>query len=247
MTYFFPAILYAVIVATTPTAANMPSGLCVGVPFQDTQPVGPLLAELGTECWLDWHYASSGPGYVPMVYAPAYMDVAPKLMRRQPERLWLVLNEPERSDQAKVTPSEAVQLTQAVDATGAPWACCGTIAWDNSWLDAYLDAGGAVPDIWHVHAYGVETPQAWQAQINSFYAWMEGRNVARPVIVSETNAGAGDVDAQAELLAYVRTATAEDDRLLAVFWFATRYYSAGDAALFDDAGRLTPVGAAFVE
>ena len=110
-----------------------------------------------------------------------------------------------------------------------------------------MDGGGIVPDYWHIHVYGIETPQAWQSQLRSFYAWMDGRGVARPVIVSETNAGAADADAQAELLAYVRNATAEDERLLAVFWFATRYYSAGAAALFDETGGLTSVGAAFVE
>ena len=182
-----------------------------------------------------------------MLYSRGVTGAELQLMRRQPERLWLVLNEPERSDQADVTPGEAIGITAAVATTGASWACCGTIASDNSWLDAYLDGGGIVPDVWHIHAYGIETPQQWQSQLGSFYAWMDGRGVARPVIVSETNAGGADADVQAELLAYVRQATAEDDRLIAVFWFATTYYSAGDAALFDATGELTAVGAAFVE
>lgn len=242
MQYFWPLLIYAV-VATTPS--NLPEGMCIGIPFSNDAPVAPILADLGSSCWYDWHFGSHSDGYVPMLFSSGASGSELQIMRRQPERLWFVLNEPERPGQADMEPGEAIAVTQQVDATGASWACCGTIAWDSEWLDAYLHGGGLVPDYWHIHIYGAQDASGWDAYLDDFYRWMDSRDVARPVIVSETNAFGAGTDEQCELLEHVAERVEDDERLLAVFWFSTRYGNGIEASLYDEFGNLTKIGETF--
>lgn len=107
-----------------------------------------------------WHYNwlpdCEDPLHVPMIWDASLEAVAGGCNDGRPV---LVLNEPERADQANTPPDRAADLLYRVAArwTGEVW-CCGTdvsaITYALAVIDSYTARYGPWPAAgWHVHAY----------------------------------------------------------------------------------------------
>ena len=149
-------------------------------------------------------------------YTPGSITEIADLAADYPGRTWLLYNEPELSGQANTPPEiAAVHVRYWSEAIGdnGTVACCGVLYYPwlggYQWLEAYLAAGGPVPDVWHIHIYNANTPGEWDAVIDAWQRWnAEHGNL--PTIISE--AGSGQ-----ELHDYLRTW--QRDGILAVYWF----------------------------
>lgn len=231
-----------------------PSGLGLGAPWQSGDNIPAMLERLRPAWWYDWRYSQCGaPGYVPMIWTKAIWDAhrvaIESLFARRPELFWLLLNEPERSDQADLLPETAANMINAITHRhdiqyAAPGVAVGAAGF--AWLERYLGAGGPVPDMWHIHIYGCTEPEEWLAAWSQWRAWMIDHNVARPTIISETNGWTATAYGQQRVMEQIDAVLEHDDLLQAAAWFATRYeWGAGHPLLLDDAGGLTPVGDTF--
>jgi hypothetical protein len=110
------------------------------------------------------------------------------------------------------------------------------------WLDAYLAAGGRVPDAWAVHSYGW-TPDQWDGNLMPFLRWMERRKAVRPVIVSECASWDQSLPAQIAIMDRVALAL-RDGNIVAACWYASKdpFGAFRGADLLDAAGKLTMLG-----
>jgi hypothetical protein len=182
--------------------------------------------ELGAQCWHNWYAAASfgmmaDPRYTPSVHTTgAHMLQSPEYVgwwaASAPGRTWLMLNEPEPEIQ-KQSPVEAARmmgLWHAAIGTNGRIACCGVTvnpyihtSW-REWLQAYLDAGGMLPDAWHIHIYAGSVAE-WRGLYAEWQVW----NVAHgnlPTIISETGVGE-------DVFTYVMALN--DPQIEAVYWF----------------------------
>ena len=235
-------------------APAMPAGLGVGAPWQSGDDIPAMLEQLRPAWWYDWRFEQAGaPGYMPMIWSDGiWADHAPvieSLFERRPDLFWLLWNEPERADQANMSPEATAALTGAIAEYGINYAAPG-VAWGRvgmEWLEAYLAAGGPMPHCWHIHIYWCHTPVEWEEKWASWKAWMQEHNVVRPTIVSETNAWEEGAYGQSRMIAYLADLLATDDLLLAVAWYATQAYNwgAGHPQLLSEARQLTSVGRTF--
>ncbi len=121
------------------------------MPWQWEGDVRAMRAMLGFPGWYDWHWASGGENYQRMIYSripEREWPIIRQLIRRDPSHLWLVLNEPERGDQANLSPAEGAHVAQRMSLVGARIAVPGVILTVDgfAWLEGYLEAGGPVPD-----------------------------------------------------------------------------------------------------
>lgn len=110
--------------------------------------------------WYDWAPACRDARQIPMVWAAS--DRAAVLACND-GRPVLVLNEPERADQANTPPEQAADLLYQVASqwTGEVW-CCGTdvtaTAYALAVVDSYERRYGRWPATgWHAHAYANNT------------------------------------------------------------------------------------------
>ena len=81
----------------------------------------------------DWHWARCGDNYQHMIYSridERDWRTIQQLIRRDPSHLWLVINEPERRDQANMTPEEGADLAKLMRKAGAYIAAPGVIITD---------------------------------------------------------------------------------------------------------------------
>jgi hypothetical protein len=101
---------------------------------------------LGASWWYDW----TPTGGVPMLWSGRPSTQLPATYSG-----WiLVLNEPNVTTQANVTPAEAVRRLAVIRAyyPRARLLCCGVSIWAGDWMREFWQLGGR-PDAWHVHAY----------------------------------------------------------------------------------------------
>lgn len=199
------------------------------------------------------------PGYRPMIWHDRlewYGGAAGIrwFATRWPGRQWLFLNEPERASQANLAPEYAAQvvashrdLVLGADPT-ATWACCGV--WVDpvgiAWLDRYLDAGGPVGDVWHIHIYGIEdcNPASSAQVLRDFEAWAAARGVTRPILITEFGCVfSGPPQRACDYIAGILPTLRSDPLVTGWAWWAS-----GDGAyqLFDDAGNPTEVGQCYL-
>ena len=231
----------------------MPRGLGVGAPWQSGDDIPAMLEALRPGWWYDWRFEQAGaPGYTPMIWSDGiwadHAIVLESLFTRRPDLFWLLWNEPERTDQANMTPDATAALTGAIAEYGINYAAPG-VAWGPvgmEWMDAYMAAGGPVPPVWHIHIYWCHTPAEWDAKWASWKAWMQEHDAVRPTIISETNGWAEGAYGQQRMIAHVADMLNTEPQLQAVAWFATRYTEGNQHAyLYDEAGNMTEVGRMF--
>lgn len=231
-----------------------PTGLGVGAPWQEPQHVTSMLADLRPAWWYDWRFEQCGaPGYTPMIWNDCVWSnnspMLESLFDRRPDLFWLLWNEPERTDQANMSPDSAAWMTAALAEYGIRYAAPG-VSWGKNgmdWMDAYLAAGGPIPTHWHIHIYHTLTPAQWSLRWASWRVWMRESDCERPTIVSETNAWTEGIDGQCIMAEYMAEMLRTDDLLQAVAWFATRWeaWGVGHPDLLNADGTPTDVGAAF--
>lgn len=97
-----------------------------------------------------WSYDWTPSGDVPMLWSGKPSSLIPAEYTG-----WiLVLNEPNVTTQANLSPSEAVNRLNNLRAyyPRARLICCGASVWAWDWMKAFWDSGGR-PDAWHMHAY----------------------------------------------------------------------------------------------
>lgn len=228
----------------------LPRGLCTTYRWQYGAESAQQAAQLlGDPCHHNWIADSYGvAGHTPTAYSlqPSYL--AGYVAEADDGDIWLLGSEP-NIGVTFIEPTDAALFTSAwVTQTRTVWACCGTLQhYDHGylldWLDDYLAAGGAIPDIWHIHIYFVDAA-GWDATLARFGEWMERNNVVRPVIVSETAQTNGDAE---PLLRHVADAVC-DGRVQAAYWYI------GDKDAYDFApssqltvdGAITELGTLFV-
>jgi hypothetical protein len=232
--------------------------LAVGIPHQHGDPTA-ALAALGNPRWYNWisdHVAD--PLYTPMAWwlkrdtasqRRAY-DTHIARANADPQRLWLLLNEPNFAGQADTTPDAAAAAVRMwTQAAANPFAVAG-VALPNEqslqWLSDYLAAGGPVGDYWHIHIY-TGTPERWAQTYSQFEGWMLRNGVERPVIVSETSAGSRGLEAQRSILEYLPYALRDFGSLHAVYWYSARDFQPAFANgdLLTEANELTELGQVF--
>lgn len=132
-----------------------------------------------------------------------------------PGRTWLLFNEPEFTGQANTPPEiAAVHVRYWSEAIGenGKIACCGNLFYPSlggiQWLEKYLESGGKVPDMWHIHIY-VETQWEFFSVLGGWERWnAEHGNL--PTIISEVGSGQ-------ELHDWLLTWN--DKKYPAVYWF----------------------------
>ena len=246
-------------------AVRIPTGLNLGIPWQWGGDVRAMRAILGDPGYYDWHWVTGGENYQRMIYSridERDWRTIQQLIRRDPSHLWLVMNEPERRDQANLTPADGADLAKLMRLAGACIAAPGVIITTQGldWLDDYLSAGGPVPEAWHVHLYFAETAAGMDRRLETWGDWMVKRGIVRPTIISEFNAQGADVAGQMAMMSHMAKrldeAAAARDRgldawLWAAYWFSLKYKAnendLGYTDLIDDDLGLTKVGRMFVE
>jgi hypothetical protein len=148
------------------------------------------------------------------VYRPSIPDLV-RLAETYPGRYWLLYNEPELPGQADTTPNDAAiharYWMEAISDNGET-ACCGLsiderLPWED-WLNAYLEAGGPVPDLWHIHIYA-ENPEAFERRWASWQAWNAEHGNLK-TIISEAGFGL-------EMYEYLRTW--QHENVPRLYWF----------------------------
>ena len=209
---------------------KLPEGLGVGIAWQRGDAWAARSLELlQPPVWLNWVFDHlEDPRYLPMAYSLAagpqnvYLEAA----TRGHPRLWLLGNEPDFGSTYTdpVVAAASVQRWRAE--YSGPIACCGTVLWDGDWwrqwLDAYLAAGGPVPDVWHFHVYtGYPAPDTPLVDhLTAFRAWMVSRDVARQLLISETSWPYGFAAQNRAWMADLALAVADDPDLLAAIWYS---------------------------
>lgn len=166
--------------------------------------------------------------------------------------LILLWNEPERKEQADMTPeAAALALRQWWKYTHwylVPVAVGGVNVSVHhgetpyEWLDAFegllSDAERRQIAYWHIHAYG--TVAEVDAALTRFEEWMHERDVVRPVILSETASSAEPAALMRQLCEWIRS-----KRLHGAAWFSTHYPAWNETGLLDADGELTICGEAW--
>lgn len=174
-------------------------------------------------CTMNWYTAPvflEDARHWPMVWNPVYRPTITDLAQwaeAYPGRTWLLLNEPERIEQANTTPGDAaIHVRYWAEAIGdnGTIACCGVLVnprWGgwHYWLDAYLNWGGPMPDAWHIHIYE-SSPADFDAALAAWDAWNAEHGGGLPTIISEVGSGY-DVQEYAK--------TVQRDDIPAIFWF----------------------------
>jgi hypothetical protein len=196
-----------------------------------------------------WHYDWTArcltPEQVPMVYDGSPWEWT-WLAQCNDGRPVLVTNEPERANQANLTPEQTAALLHRIVGLwrGEVW-CCGWNMADGSThalatVDAYERLYGAWPASgWHVHIYPPWADSL--ARYDAFVSEMQRYGiVGRGVIVSEYGAPYGDSAAQMRAM---RSAFAARPKIVSAAWFVAHDTGAWvNSSLVDSAGQLTAAG-----
>lgn len=170
-------------------------------------------------------------------FTPGTITEIAQLAADYPGRTWLLFNEPEFTGQANTPPEiAAVHVRYWAEAIGdnGTVACCGNLFVPSmggiQWLDAYLAAGGPVPDVWHIHIY-VSSPWEFLNALGGWERWnAEHGNL--PTIISEVGSGQ-------ELHDWLRDWN--DARYPAVYWFGVNEATqVGGANVLSDEWQYLP-------
>lgn len=174
--------------------------LGIGLPWQwaesDPGYYARALALLSPPSWYTWKADCLGqPGFTPMVWQPKlgpHFTKAIEAAQHGPRTTWLLGNEPERQEQANVSPADFVAAIQVwLALVGGQWAGPGILWGDEGrwWLYEYIKLGGPIPDYWAIHIYGSRDSRGWFDQYHHARRFFAELRVHRPVWVTETNGG----------------------------------------------------------
>lgn len=244
------------------TTAAARKGVCVS-PFRR---VDEALATSRASWYLTWstsHYGIATPRwgqFVPMIWGAQDETPTALAQAKRAGPVLLTFNEPDRSDQANMSVSEALSLWPKLMATGlllASPAVADEAAAPGGWLDEFMR--GATKRHFRVnfiavHWYGADFRTA--AAVNQLEAYLEAvyHRYHRPIWLTEYSliafASSGPVYATAaEQSDFVSSSIAMLDRLSFVdryAWYALSASSSGPGTgLYAPSGAPTPAGIAF--
>lgn len=244
-------ILSILTIYMNPTETQIPSGLCTTYRWQYGSESAQQAAQLlNYPCYHNWIVDDYGvQNHTKTAYSlqPNYLNTYIK--EATINEFWLLGSEPNLGT-TYIEPSDAAIFTNSwITQTDTIWACCGTLQhWNNptwlDWLDSYLESGGAIPDVWHIHIYFVDNT-GWDSTIAQFNEWMIINDVVRPIIISETAQTNGNAES---LLRHVARAVCNND-VQAIFWYIgdkDAYNFAPTSQLTVD-GKITELGRLFIK
>lgn len=218
------------------------------------------IANLPEGWYYRWGVGCGSAREVPLVYQTLTAD----LWRCNDGRPVLVTNEPERPEQANLTPEQVADLVRAVVVggwDGEVW-CCGTwadqIAYNDAVLDSYESRYGRWPATgWHIHAYSgaewtpdIARPERAQVavkQVRTFGTHMRARDrLGRGLVISEYGVLSSrdwhqPIDLLPAFTVYEIGFRATPD-VLSWAWFSSRYHVFSSSDMLEADGRLTPLG-----
>lgn len=178
-----------------------------GPPIDNTTRLN-ILNDAGVSWWFSGNYETlflQDPRFVPMIWgitngqyvggtctAPSCLADLARIYRG---RTWLLLDEPERPDQANLTPAAAANhvntiasAIRAADST-AKLFCCGTWADDmgTAWMREFAQSVTARLDGVHVHSYSPGYAEGRVAALETYYAEMQKLDRTRglPIWITE--------------------------------------------------------------
>lgn len=203
---------------------------------------------------------------IPMVFSDHLLPPPDVIARcASASDVLLVLNEPEYTSQANMTPAVAAKTLRYLESVwpGELW-CCGNLVANSAWLDrmmtAYKTEYDALPRLAgvHTHVYvnagiPVETPDdaRWLAQSQAAYqrylAVMRKWGIPERVVVSECCLlGKHDEDTYLRVMDQYMTWLRSEPAVESVAWFSARYAGFPEANLLQAGGGLTGVGDAWL-
>ena len=157
-------------------------------------------------------------------------------LTNDPGQIWLLWNEPERPEQANMTPLEAANLTceflsiaQTVDKE-FQWAAPGvSVGWDDvdglGWLTDYMTIlrrrrGIMRPAYWHIHSYRSPRKSSFTDGWSKWVEWYNVWGVGAPVILSEVCAEAASIEEQKGMIDLTNILL-DTGSITAALWFST--------------------------
>lgn len=260
---------------------TVPSGVGVAVPWQSESVLSAskVRAAIAPKWWYNYLSNHVGdPGYVPMLWRPTPGDAqwnAAVQDAKTTGRLYLLFNEPEYSGQSNTPATVAATICNQWQAatrrylngkwTVTPWAGLGLLVNDAGidkslkYAEDYLNAGGRVPPVWHIHIYAHDGNH-WDALWRRWANWIyenkaKYRGLQRPVIVTECASWSTDPARQLEVMQRASAIMQDWTLLRGVAWFSSLYgpyrseWKRSDAFQFQvsgesitSSGALTTVG-----
>lgn len=228
---------------------------------------------LGPRCFLNWApdqvIERDGFTFAPMVWNVSHLgQQVTNRMTSNPRETWLLWNEPERPEQANMTPVAAADMTRsflrmAWDVGNEfQWAAPGVwigpdandgLAWATANAQNLRRRGISRPSYWHIHGYRYTTLAQFDDNWKRFETWYATWGAGAPVILSEICAEAAPVANQIAIMDRV-AGMLRSGELSAAFWFASHTSSSEtwqNAELCDvdtraQTVRLKPLGEHFV-
>lgn len=229
---------------------NRPTGWNVCIPremaLEHPWIIQQELALLQPDHWMDWshtpitEYPHELPGFTPMLWNDAHIGSTSTWLRmkRQPGETWLLFNEPERPEQANITPTAARIATQGFLRTAwtvgeeFQWAAPGIsinmtdysgLEWATEYARQLRRRGISRPSYWHVHAYRSNTANqlrdAWAGWLRWYAIW----GGSAPVVLSEVCSENAPLSQQQHIMDECREMLrlGENGGVVGVYWFAT--------------------------
>lgn len=209
---------------------------------------GARAPEVGASWYYDWGpYSSGGAGFIPMIwgnrddYPAAYQAV-----RGSTAAAVLGVNEPDRGDQAAMSPERAVQLwIKTADAAAGKLLGSPSVASDYGWLDRWWGQALALhlrmPDFVAVHTYpNMGNPTQAAQQVLGLVDWVAQR-YGRPVWLTEFGACGGSDQAAVQFVKEVIAGLEARPHVERYAWFSDAP-AACYKPLFDGRGQITWLG-----
>lgn len=248
-------------VADAPDAFTRPGwGVCIA-PQIGAEAMSTVLALLNPATWQaygTWQNVAH-PGRLPAIYSEALFDRAAvrAWLAAHPGDTWLLVNEPDEPSQANMTPTQGVALTlEFIDLArqvGNKFQWCSPqvtlkpagLAWLTEYMQIMRQYKGIHrPAYWAIHPYPSSSLAAFRAAWAAWRSWYATWGSGAPVVLSEVCAENAPYAAQVAVMDEAK-AMLNRGEVAGVYWYIASHAPINDwpnAALVDDAGRLTALG-----
>ena len=204
------------------------------------------LALLRPTTWLNWNVtpctssreAMAGAAFIPMIYGAGMLRKAQAAIPDQPNTTWLLWNEPDRAEQANMTPTQAYMATLAF--LRSAWDM--GIGWEFQWaapgvaidLDGGLDwltdyvrllrrHGISRPSYWHIHGYRSASLRQFEAGWATWEQWYAAWGGSAPVVLSEVCAEGASLGVQRAVMDECREMLTRGD-VAGVYWYSAHQW-----------------------
>lgn len=208
-----------------------------------------FLETLAPAWWYNWSpfefLPDAAPNYVPMLWGGreaqgGYREQLAATMLNRPEYVWQFLNEPDRGDQANISPEDAFAGLQAflelarVTGISGQFAAPGVemsasgLSWATEFFRLCRQHFVHRPGYLTVHCYlngQAQTKANWDAMWSRFWEFHTIWTPCVPVVVSEVCAINAGETSQRLIMDLAREKLETDQRVVGVAWFAANHFS----------------------